>query len=203
MNNKEIMEQQFPDAFAPSLEVAQDLIAKTPAFVQMPEVPTEAFEFVEQARIVNEQATAAPQPLAETTPARIQIDIIESEDGKVVAPVYADEPLTDKQKQRLEEFNARKYKPIIMDATYQGLYLDRAPVVDGTGRTQLTEAEATAATDAVLDQTITPRDLDAVTSAVGLETMLLRKEVAELQEVNKKIIAALKHLGLDTNKHFR
>lgn len=79
---------------------------------------------------------------------------------------------------------------------------DTSVKVDGD-RTQLTEAEATAATDAVLDQTLTSRDLDAVTSAVGLETMLLRKEVAELRESNKKIIAALKHLGLDTNKHFR
>lgn len=132
----------------------------------------------------------------------VQTGTIESEDGEIVLPTYKD--VTP------EEFFAEGTSPLA----------DTSVKIDGD-RTQLTETQMGAVVGEVLDQTVSenfdptaiipgetgpirygnPSTMDQMIVDSKLSAVYFRIET--LEEQNKKIIAALKHLGLDTNKHFR
>lgn len=85
--------------------------------------------------------------------------------------------------------------------------LAEAIKVDGD-RTQLTETQMSAVVDEVIDQQdgySIPLGFPSLIDQAIVDSKLsaVYQRIESLEETNKKIIAALKHLGLDTNKHFR
>lgn len=177
--------------------------------VQMPKLPNDAFEFIEKARIANERATGG------AIAPRLS-DLGAQQAGIEITPTAADPTGL-----RTKPFTVEATPPmfILQEIAPEAFKFEPAQGIIIDGRAMMSNEQAEAAVNAVLAQSSGGYKFSPLTYEInGVEVpkylydidterveqiIWLTKKVSDLEDFQKKVIAAFKHLGLDTNKLFR
>lgn len=192
------------DASEPKFEAGRDTVEGTPLNPALVS-ETPSAEGLLYSPVTSEEFFAeGTSPLADTT-------TVPAKYAPITVERFSEGLYTQREPVKADS-EPKKYTTSFDAGIKNRLYLERKPAVIDGDRTQLTKTQIGAVVEEVLDQTLTRYEINGVevpkyfadeSTERANQICYLAKKVIELEDFNKKLLTALKHLGFDTVKLFR